>query len=161
MFINSIFESLKVYWVIKVREVRIAKEVKRSDGWWRFACGNVCKPCACTLCTLSTLWVHLSSYRSAAVLTWWPSSPRNLCWLMDHWLVWWTFDIIDEPKPREVNFFLRKEIYLPGSVPGRGNSHAIYAKEDLRSKWVTFVGLILGGQTNMWTRMNLKQGDKL
>ena len=98
MFINSIFESLKVYRVIKVREVRIAKEVKRSDGWWRFACGDVCKPCACTLCTLSTLWVHLSSYRSAAVLTWWPSSPRNLCWLMDHWLVWWTFDIIDEPK---------------------------------------------------------------
>ena len=33
MFINSIFESLKVYRVIKVREVRIAKEVKRSDGW--------------------------------------------------------------------------------------------------------------------------------
>ena len=27
--------------MIKVREVRIAKEVKRSDGWWRFACGDV------------------------------------------------------------------------------------------------------------------------
>ena len=29
------------YQVIKVREVEIAKEVKRGDGLWRFACGNV------------------------------------------------------------------------------------------------------------------------
>ena len=27
--------------MIKVREVRIAKEVKRSDDWWRFSCGDV------------------------------------------------------------------------------------------------------------------------
>ena len=29
------------YQVIKVREVRKAKDVKRSDDWWRFACGDV------------------------------------------------------------------------------------------------------------------------
>ena len=28
---------------MKVKEVEIAKEVIRSDGWWRFACGDVCK----------------------------------------------------------------------------------------------------------------------
>ena len=27
--------------MIKVREVRIGKEVKRSNGWWRFTCGDV------------------------------------------------------------------------------------------------------------------------
>ena len=27
--------------MIKVREVRMAKEVKRSDDWGRFACGDV------------------------------------------------------------------------------------------------------------------------
>ena len=26
---------------MKVKEVEIAKEVMRSDGWWRFACGDV------------------------------------------------------------------------------------------------------------------------
>ena len=31
----------KCYQVIKVREVIIVKEVKRSVGWWLFACGNV------------------------------------------------------------------------------------------------------------------------
>ena len=36
--------------MIKVREVRIAKEVKRSDGWWRFACGNV------LLCSLNLIF---------------------------------------------------------------------------------------------------------
>ena len=34
--------SDKSYLVIKVKEVDIAKEVKRSDGWWGFACGDVC-----------------------------------------------------------------------------------------------------------------------
>ena len=29
------------YQVMKVKEVEIAKKVIRSDGWWRFACGNV------------------------------------------------------------------------------------------------------------------------
>ena len=29
------------YLVMKVKEVEIAKEVIRSDGWWRFACGDV------------------------------------------------------------------------------------------------------------------------
>ena len=29
------------YLVMKVKEVGIAKEVKRSDGLWRFACGDV------------------------------------------------------------------------------------------------------------------------
>ena len=29
------------YLLIKVREVRIAIELKRSDDWWRFACGDV------------------------------------------------------------------------------------------------------------------------
>ena len=29
------------YLVMKVEEVDIAKEVKRSDGWWHFACGDV------------------------------------------------------------------------------------------------------------------------
>ena len=33
------------YQVIKVREVEIAKEVKRSDGLWRFACGDVYAKC--------------------------------------------------------------------------------------------------------------------
>ena len=28
--------------MIKVREVIIVKEVKMSDGWCRFACGDVC-----------------------------------------------------------------------------------------------------------------------
>ena len=27
--------------VMKVKEVEITKEVIRSDGWWRFACGDV------------------------------------------------------------------------------------------------------------------------
>ena len=27
--------------MIKVREVRIGKEVKRSNGWWHFTCGDV------------------------------------------------------------------------------------------------------------------------
>ena len=31
----------EIYLVMKVKEVEIAKEVKRSDGWWRFACGDV------------------------------------------------------------------------------------------------------------------------
>ena len=31
----------KSYLLIKVREVRIDKEVKRSDDWWRFACGDI------------------------------------------------------------------------------------------------------------------------
>ena len=31
----------KSYLVKKVKEVEIAKEVIRSDGWWRFACGDV------------------------------------------------------------------------------------------------------------------------
>ena len=26
---------------MKVKEVEIVKEVIRSDGWWRFACGDV------------------------------------------------------------------------------------------------------------------------
>ena len=26
---------------MKVKEVEITKEVIRSDGWWRFACGDV------------------------------------------------------------------------------------------------------------------------
>ena len=26
---------------VKVKEVEIAKEVIRSDGWWHFACGDV------------------------------------------------------------------------------------------------------------------------
>ena len=29
------------YLVMKVKEVGIAKEVISSDGWWRFACGDV------------------------------------------------------------------------------------------------------------------------
>ena len=29
------------YLVMKVKEIEIAKEVKRSDGWWRFASGDV------------------------------------------------------------------------------------------------------------------------
>ena len=29
------------YLVMKVEEVEIAKEVVRSVGWWRFACGDV------------------------------------------------------------------------------------------------------------------------
>ena len=29
------------YLVKKIKEVEIAKEVIRSDGWWRFACGDV------------------------------------------------------------------------------------------------------------------------
>ena len=33
--------SYKSYLVIKFKEVKIAKEVKRSDGLWRFACGDV------------------------------------------------------------------------------------------------------------------------
>ena len=33
--------SDKSYLVIKSHEVEIAKEVKRSDRLWRFACGNV------------------------------------------------------------------------------------------------------------------------
>ena len=36
--------------MIKVREVRIAKEVKRSDGWWRLACGDV------LLCSLNLIF---------------------------------------------------------------------------------------------------------
>ena len=39
---EDIFE--KVFWwylVIKAKEVRIVKEVIRSDGLWRFACGDV------------------------------------------------------------------------------------------------------------------------
>ena len=31
----------KGYFVMKSKAVEIAKEVKRGDGWWRFACGNV------------------------------------------------------------------------------------------------------------------------
>ena len=33
--------SDKIVQVIKVREVVIVEEVKRSDDWWRFACGDV------------------------------------------------------------------------------------------------------------------------
>ena len=29
------------YLVMQVKEVEIAKEVIRNDGWWRFACGDV------------------------------------------------------------------------------------------------------------------------
>ena len=31
----------KSYLAMKVKEVEIAKEVKKNDGWWRFACGDV------------------------------------------------------------------------------------------------------------------------
>ena len=33
--------SDKSHIVNKAREVKIVKEVKRSDGLWRFACGDV------------------------------------------------------------------------------------------------------------------------
>ena len=33
--------SNESYLVMKVKEVEIAKEVIWSDGWWRFACGDV------------------------------------------------------------------------------------------------------------------------
>ena len=40
-FSSLFFFAPKGYLLIKVREVRIAIEVKRSDDWWRFACGDV------------------------------------------------------------------------------------------------------------------------
>ena len=35
------FSSDESYLVMKVKEVETAKAVIRSDGWWRFACGDV------------------------------------------------------------------------------------------------------------------------
>ena len=40
------------YLVMEVKEVEIAKEVKRSDGWWRFACGDVSFQFLHQLCSL-------------------------------------------------------------------------------------------------------------
>ena len=32
---------VKNIWYMKVKGVEIANEMIRSDGWWRFACGDV------------------------------------------------------------------------------------------------------------------------
>ena len=59
------FSCYKTYIVIKVREVKIVKEVKNSDGLWRFACGDVCEMYSTSvsskLCEFSRFQMHCRS----------------------------------------------------------------------------------------------------
>ena len=70
------YPEIKCYLMIKVTEVTIVKEVKRSDGLWRFACGDVFNWPSDTTCELgdaNAIWwkpawkVNSSLVRTRAV----------------------------------------------------------------------------------------------
>ena len=56
---------------MKVKEVEIAKEVIRSDGWWRFACGDVSNECSLKSNQLS-MWHSVSGCYKKPDGEFWP-----------------------------------------------------------------------------------------
>ena len=94
--------SHKIYLVIKAKEVKIVKEVKRSDGLWRFAC--------CRYFGLTALQIATFTQIGMGKLYFWDKKQQK-CIIRKRWLDTFWYQIAEEVGVRVI--VIGRHIYLP------------------------------------------------